>query len=50
MKFYDLLTKNYVEDDDNTYRFDYSRGFLRWALTPPGYRPEWLVGIRNENK
>jgi glycylpeptide N-tetradecanoyltransferase len=23
---------------------------LRWALTPPGYRPEWLVGIRDQNK
>lgn len=24
-EFYYLLTNNYVEDDDNTYRFDYSR-------------------------
>ena len=39
-----------MEDDDNTYRFDYSREFLRWALTPPGYRPEWLVGVRNDKK
>ena len=39
-----------MEDGDNTYRFDYSREFLQWALTPPGYRPEWLVGVRNENK
>jgi len=46
-ELYQLLTNNYVEDDDNTYRFDYSREFLQWALTPPGYRPEWLVGIRN---
>lgn len=23
---------------------------MRWALTPPGYRPEWLVGVRDENK
>ena len=23
--FADLLTKNYVEDDDNMFRFDYSR-------------------------
>lgn len=47
---YELLTNNYVEDDDNTYRFDYSREFIRWALTPPGFRPDWLVGIRDENK
>lgn len=33
---YKLLTKNYVEDDDNMFRFDYSIDFLRWALTPPG--------------
>lgn len=45
-----MLTNNYVEDDDNTYRFDYSREFLKWALTPPGYRPEWLVGVRDEKK
>jgi glycylpeptide N-tetradecanoyltransferase len=44
------LTNNYVEDDDNTFRFDYSREFLKWALTPPGYQPKWLVGIRNGNK
>lgn len=49
-EYYELLTNNYVEDDDNTYRFDYSREFLRWALTPPGYRPEWLVGVRNDKK
>ena len=25
---YDLLTQNYVEDDDNMFRFDYSISFL----------------------
>ena len=25
---YDLLTQNYVEDDDNMFRFDYSVKFL----------------------
>lgn len=34
---YKLLTQNYVEDDDNMFRFDYSIQFLQWALTPPGY-------------
>lgn len=33
---YNLLTRNYVEDDDNMFRFDYSIEFLRWALCPPG--------------
>ena len=43
---YQLLTNNYVEDDDAMFRFDYSRAFLKWALQPPGFRPEWLVGVR----
>jgi len=33
---YVLLNENYVEDDDNMFRFDYSSEFLRWALQPPG--------------
>ena len=27
---YTLLSENYVEDDDNMFRFDYSREFLKW--------------------
>lgn len=44
-KLYELLAENYVEDDDNMFRFDYSIPFLRWALMPPGYLMEWHVGI-----
>ena len=29
---YTLLNENYVEDDDNMFRFDYAIPFLRWAL------------------
>jgi glycylpeptide N-tetradecanoyltransferase len=43
---YDLLNQNYVEDDDNMFRFDYSMQFLRWALTSPGFRPAWHIGVR----
>lgn len=43
---YTLLNENYVEDDDNMFRFDYSQDFLRWALKPPGFRPEWHLGVR----
>lgn len=43
---YTLLSNNYVEDDDNMFRFDYSVEFLRWALNPPGYFPDWHVGVR----
>jgi len=44
---YDLLAKNYVEDDDCMFRFDYSIPFLEWALTPPNYPPSWHVGVRS---
>ncbi|CAP38094.1 Protein CBR-NMT-1 [Caenorhabditis briggsae] len=45
-ELYNLLTKNYVEDDDSMFRFDYSAEFLKWALQVPGYRPEWHCGVR----
>jgi len=43
---YQLLHDNYVEDDDNMFRFDYSITFLKWALKPPGFKREWHLGVR----
>ncbi|KAK4687496.1 glycylpeptide N-tetradecanoyltransferase, partial [Tremellales sp. Uapishka_1] len=43
---YELLSENYVEDDDAMFRFKYSKEFLLWVLTTPGYVPEWHVGVR----
>ncbi|XP_011045602.1 PREDICTED: glycylpeptide N-tetradecanoyltransferase 1-like [Populus euphratica] len=45
-KVYNLLKDNYVEDDENMFRFNYSQEFLRWALCPPGYYPSWHIGVR----
>mmetsp|Transcript_52537 Transcript_52537/g.87148 ORF Transcript_52537/g.87148 Transcript_52537/m.87148 type:complete len:481 (-) Transcript_52537:742-2184(-) len=45
-QLYELLHENYVEDGDNMFRFDYSIPFLRWAMQPPGFRPQWHVGVR----
>ncbi|KAG7353238.1 myristoyl-CoA:protein N-myristoyltransferase [Nitzschia inconspicua] len=45
-ELYTLLANNYVEDDDALFRFDYSKEFLEWALTPPGYSTELLLGVR----
>lgn len=45
-ELYKLLNENYVEDDDNMFRFDYSPEFLRWALQPPGWVKEWHAGVR----
>ncbi|XP_026661408.1 glycylpeptide N-tetradecanoyltransferase 1-like [Phoenix dactylifera] len=43
---YHLLALNYVEDDDNLFRFNYSQPFLRWALRPPGFFKAWHIGVR----
>jgi glycylpeptide N-tetradecanoyltransferase len=43
---YDLLTNNYVEDNDASFRFDYSTDFLTWALTPPGFSSDLHIGVR----
>ncbi|XP_062517516.1 glycylpeptide N-tetradecanoyltransferase 2-like [Corticium candelabrum] len=45
-ELYVLLRDNYVEDDDNMFRFDYSKDFLLWALKPPGWKLEWHCGVR----
>jgi len=45
---YNLLYNNYVADD--TFKFKYSKEFLKWALTPPGYFPNWHVGIKMKGK
>jgi len=45
-ELYTLLNENYVEDDDNMFRFDYSPTFLRWALCPPGWKSEWHCCVR----
>lgn len=45
-ELHDFLAQHYVEDDDGLFRFNYSIDFLRWALTPPGYHNDWLVGLR----
>lgn len=48
---YDLLRNNYVEDSENTFRFDYPIEFLKWALLIPHYVPDWFVGVRGgQNK
>jgi glycylpeptide N-tetradecanoyltransferase len=43
---FDLLRLNYVEDEDEMFRFCYSKDFLRWALCPPGHKKDWHLGVR----
>lgn len=46
---YELLRDHYVEDSAGKFRFDYSIPFLRWALNPPGYNPDWIVAVKASN-
>ena len=43
---YEFLKDNYVEDNSGTYRFRYTSAFIKWALSPPVTRPEWILGLR----
>jgi len=49
-KLYEFLRDNYVEDDDGMFRFDYSREFLKWHLSAPGYLKQWHCAIIREDK
>eukprot|EP01126_Amoeba_proteus_P013118 TRINITY_DN1548_c0_g1_i7.p1 TRINITY_DN1548_c0_g1~~TRINITY_DN1548_c0_g1_i7.p1 ORF type:complete len:286 (-),score=48.49 TRINITY_DN1548_c0_g1_i7:692-1549(-) len=49
-QIYRLLRDHYVEDDDNMFRFDYSKEFLKWALKPPGWLREWHLTVRMKEK
>lgn len=48
-QIYCLLRDHYVEDDDNMFRFDYSKEFLKWALKPPGWKREWHLAVRTKS-
>lgn len=41
-----LLRDHYVEDAGGRFRLSYPEEFLRWALSPPGHRKEFHVGVR----
>nr|XP_019938578.1 PREDICTED: glycylpeptide N-tetradecanoyltransferase 1-like [Paralichthys olivaceus] len=41
-----LLNENYMEEDDNTIRLNFSLEYLQWALQPPNWLPQWHCGLR----
>ncbi|XP_074476443.1 glycylpeptide N-tetradecanoyltransferase 1-like isoform X2 [Sebastes fasciatus] len=41
-----LLNKNYMEEDDNTIRYEFSPEYLQWALQPPNWLAQWHCGVR----
>ncbi|KZV91134.1 N-myristoyl transferase [Exidia glandulosa HHB12029] len=44
-----FLFLNYIEDEDEEFRFDYAKECLTWALLPPGYHPDWHVALRSSS-
>lgn len=46
-ELYDFLCKHYVIHPNNTFQFAYSEEFLDWALHPPGWLPDWHIGVRH---
>lgn len=42
---YAFLRDNYVEDDENMFRFDYSTRFLYWHLSSPGHKKLWHLSV-----
>ncbi|KAK2884765.1 glycylpeptide N-tetradecanoyltransferase 1-like [Channa argus] len=44
-----LLNDNYMEEDDNTYKFNFSQEYLQWALQPPNWLPQWHCAVRVES-
>jgi glycylpeptide N-tetradecanoyltransferase len=48
-ELYEFLKENYVEDEDNMFRFDYSKEFLTWHLTAPGCLKHWLCSVKRDS-
>jgi glycylpeptide N-tetradecanoyltransferase len=45
-ELFDFLHANYLSNSEGKWRYAYSEAFLEWALNPPGFVPEWLLGVR----
>lgn len=49
-KLYLFLNNNYAEDNNGLFRLGYSKEFLHWALTFPGYIQDLQLTLQNDNK
>ncbi|KAI5205803.1 N-myristoyl transferase [Aureobasidium subglaciale] len=50
LEVHNLLYDHYVEDDEGSFRLNYSMEFLSWALKPPGWTKNWHIGVRTKAK
>jgi len=49
-ELYQLLLKNYLEDADALFRMAYSKEFLKWALTGPGWIKDLNISILHKGE
>jgi glycylpeptide N-tetradecanoyltransferase len=45
-ELFDFLHNHYLSNVEGKWRYAYSEAFLEWALNPPGFVGEWLLGVR----
>ena len=45
-ELHELLSNHYVEDDDESFRFNYTVPFMKWALKAPGFTKDYHIGVR----
>ncbi|XP_061564323.1 glycylpeptide N-tetradecanoyltransferase 2-like isoform X1 [Cololabis saira] len=41
-----FLNESYMEEDDNSVRFDFRPEYLQWVLQPPNWLLHWHCGVR----
>jgi len=46
-KIHAFLNKHYMTD--NTFRLNYSKEFIQWALTPPNYIADLCIGVESNS-
>ena len=49
-KLYEFLKSNYIGDESHLFGTEYSKEFLKWYLSPPGFHREWLISVLKEDK
>ena len=49
-KLYEFLKSNFIGDESHLFGTEYSKEFLKWYLSPPGFHKEWLISVLKEDK
>ena len=50
LELYGFLSENYVSNKHSEFSLCYSKDFLVWALTSPGWKKEFHIGLRDKTQ